>query len=71
MVKQYVKKQSTLLSNMATLVQTVLWGQCSETMKARLKVMINWWEKTEASNCFCLLQQIKAVTLQLMRREME
>ena len=62
-VKQYVKKESTLLSNMATL-HAVIWGQCSETMKARLKVMTNWREKTEANDCFWLLQQIKAVTLQ-------
>ena len=62
-VKQYVKKESTLLGNMATL-HAVIWGQCSETMKARLKVMTNWRERTEANDCFWLLQQIKAVTLQ-------
>ena len=48
---------------MATM-HAIIWGQCSETMKARLKAMTNWKERTETNDCFWLLQQIKAVTLQ-------
>ena len=62
-VKQYVKRESTLLSNMAT-VHAIIWGQCSETMKARLKTMADWRARTESNDCYWLLQQIKAVTLQ-------
>jgi hypothetical protein len=62
-VKQYVKRESTLLSNMAT-VHAVIWGQCSEPMQSRITALVNYRARTEGNNCFWILQQIKAVTLQ-------
>jgi hypothetical protein len=62
-VKEYVKRARTLKSNMAT-VYAVVWGQCSEAMKAKVKSLAGYKEKAEANDCYWLLKQIKAVTLQ-------
>ena len=62
-VKEYVKRTRTLKSNMAT-VYAVVWEQCSKAMKAKLKSLTGYKEKAEANDCYWLLKQIKAVTLQ-------
>jgi Zinc knuckle len=62
-VKEYVKRTRTLKSNMAT-VYAVVWGQCSEAMKAKVKSLTGYKEKAEANDCYWLLKQVKAVTLQ-------
>ena len=62
-VKEYVKRARTLKSNMAT-IHAVIWGQCSEAMKAKVKSMDTYKEKAEANDCFWFLKQIRAVTLQ-------
>ncbi|KAI2513612.1 hypothetical protein MHU86_752 [Fragilaria crotonensis] len=58
-----VKRTRALASNAAT-VYTVIWGQCSEDMKARVKTHEGYTEKSTKNDCFWLLRQIKSVTLQ-------
>jgi hypothetical protein len=62
-VKGYVKRLNELKSNLGK-VHAVIWGQCSEAMKAKIKSLTDYKSKTEANDCFWLLKQLKAVTLQ-------
>ena len=62
-VKEFVKRSRQIKSNLAT-VHAIVWGQCSEAMKAKVKSMTGYKEKAEANDCYWLLKQIKAVTLQ-------
>jgi hypothetical protein len=62
-VKEYVKRTRVLASNIAT-VFAVIWGQCSENMKARLKTHDSYADKAAKNDCFWILRQIKSVTLQ-------
>ena len=62
-VKEYVKRTRTLRSNLAT-IHAVIWGQCSEAMKAKVKSLDDYKAKTVDNDCFWLLKQIKAITLQ-------
>ncbi len=63
-VKVYVKCESTLVRNMAT-IHAVVWGQCSKVMKARLKSLDGCQAKADANDCLLLMQSIRAVTLEL------
>jgi hypothetical protein len=63
-VKQYVKRASLLTSNKAA-THAVIWGQCSEAMKARIKTLDDYQARSEANDCFWLLQKIRAVTMEL------
>jgi hypothetical protein len=63
-VKQYVKRESMLTSNKAA-THAVIWGQCSEAMKARIKTLADYQTKAKANDCFWLLQKIRAVTMEL------
>ena len=62
-VKTYVKRNHTLKSNLAT-VYAVIWGQCSDDMKAKVKTHDDYKDKTANNDCFWLLKQIKSITLQ-------
>jgi hypothetical protein len=62
-VKEYVKRARQLRGNLATLY-TVAWGQCSETMRAKVKLLEDYTERTGDNDCAWLLKQIRAVTLQ-------
>ena len=62
-VKQFVKREATLISNLAT-IHSVIWGQCSEAMKARVGTLTDYRTRADANNCLWLLRQIKAITLQ-------
>ncbi|KAI2494383.1 hypothetical protein MHU86_20155 [Fragilaria crotonensis] len=62
-VKEYVKRTRALASNIAT-VFAVIWGQCSENMKARVKTSEYYADKATKNDCFWLLRQIKSITLQ-------
>jgi hypothetical protein len=62
-VKEYVKRARQLRGNLATLY-AVAWGQCSETMRAKVKSLEDYTERTGDNNCVWLLTQIRAVTLQ-------
>ena len=62
-VKDYVHRGRVLKGNLAA-IHAVIWGQCSEAMKAKVKASKVYQEKTEANDCYWLLKQIKAATLQ-------
>ena len=62
-MKEYVKQNRELQSNLVTIF-TIMWGQCSEAMKAKVKLMDKYEEKSAENDCTWLLQQIRAVTLQ-------
>ena len=50
-VKEYVKRTRTLRSNLAT-IHAVIWGQCSEAMKAKVKSLDDYKAKTVDNDCF-------------------
>ena len=62
-LKDYVHRGRVLNGNLAA-IHAVIWGQCSEAMKAKVKASKVYDEKMEANDCYWLLKQIKAVTLQ-------
>ena len=62
-LKEYVQRCRVLKGNMAT-IHAVIWGQCSEAMRAKIKAHKGYEERTEDNDCFWLLKQVKAVTLQ-------
>ena len=62
-VKRFVQRLDYLEDNVATLY-AVIWGQCSDDMKARVKTHDNYKDATKKNNCVWLLGQIKAITLQ-------
>jgi hypothetical protein len=62
-IKEYVNRLRGMKDNMAT-IQAVLWGQCSESMKSKVKSIDGYDDRATANDCFWLLKQVKAVTLQ-------
>jgi Zinc knuckle len=62
-IKQYVQRETVLTGNMRS-VYAVIWGQCSEAMKAKVKSVTDYKEKSENNDCVWLLKQIKATMLQ-------
>jgi hypothetical protein len=62
-IKEYVRRERELKGNMNALY-SVVWEQCSDTMKAKVKAVTTYKEKAAALDCFWLLKQIKAITLQ-------
>jgi hypothetical protein len=62
-VKEYVKRTRALKSNLAT-IHAVIWGQCSEAMKSKVKSHSDYKINAANNDCFWFLKQIKAVTLQ-------
>lgn len=67
-MKEYVKRNRTLSSNLAAL-HAVIWGQCSEAMKAKIKSHDDYKSKSDAYNCLWMLKHIKAVTLQFDKKQ--
>ena len=61
--KEYVKRTRSLKSNLATIF-AVAWGQCSESMKARVKTHDGYADFALENDCVWLLKQIRSVTLQ-------
>lgn len=62
-VKEYVKRNRTIKSNLAT-IHAVIWGQCSEDMKSKVKTHDGYKDRVAENDCAWLLRQIKSVTLQ-------
>jgi hypothetical protein len=62
-VKDYVKQTRVLKDNMSS-VMAIVWGQCSETMKTKLKSYAEYQDMYTSNDCVWILRQIKAVTLQ-------
>jgi hypothetical protein len=59
-VKDYITRRRSLVDNLRA-VYSVIWGQCSPTMKAKLMSLTNYEAQSRACDCVWLLQQIKAV----------
>jgi hypothetical protein len=59
--KDYVKRARILKSNMST-VFSVIWGQCSDDMKTKLKSTPGFAEATK-EDCTWLLKKIKGISL--------
>ena len=62
-VKEYSKRLRIMRGNLAA-IQAVVWGQCSEAMKAKIKSIHDYDTKTTECDCAWLLKNIKAVTMQ-------
>ena len=62
-VKEFVRRTRALRSNLATL-HTVIWGQCSDDMKSKVRTHEGYKERTAENDCNWLLRQIKSVTMQ-------
>ena len=62
-LKGFVKRSAELLANFVH-IHSVVWGQCSEAMCSKIKAHPQYIERTEKHDCYWLLKQIKAVTLQ-------
>ena len=62
-VKEYVKRTRQLRGSLAT-IYAVAWGQCSEAMKAKVKSLDAYAERSGNNDCAWLLEQIRAITLQ-------
>jgi hypothetical protein len=67
-IKEYVKRTTILKNNMAA-IHAVVWGQCSEAMKAKLKSLTEYQDKVNENDCMWLLKQIKAITLQFDKKK--
>jgi len=62
-VDSYCVRVDYLESNLKT-VFAVIYGQCSELMKAKLKSLDNFEEKEHACDCVWILKAIKVITYQ-------
>lgn len=62
-LKEYVKRQRAMTGNLAN-VHAVIWGQCSEAMKAKVKSNKEYEAKAATNNCHWFLKEIRAITLQ-------
>lgn len=62
-LKEHVKQVRVLKGNLATMM-AVIWGQCSEAMKSKLKSHDEYKVKYGLNDCLWILKEIKAVTLQ-------
>lgn len=62
-LKSYTRRSEALTSNLTTLY-SVIWGQCSEAMRNKIKSIDDFVFKNGANNCIWLLNNIKGVTHQ-------
>ena len=62
-LKEHVKQVRVLKGNLATMM-AVIWGQCSEAMKSKLKSHDDYKDRYSKNDCLWMLKEIKAVTLQ-------
>jgi hypothetical protein len=66
-IKALAKRKQTLRSNLSA-VQAIIWGQCSEAMKARIKSLAEYDSRTAADDCKWFLGNIQAITMQFDER---
>ena len=57
------KRKSVLRGNLSA-IHAVIWGQCSEAMKAKLKSLDDYAISAEQNNCEWFLRTINAITMQ-------
>jgi hypothetical protein len=62
-LKEFVKRRRTLVGNLSS-VYAVVWGQCSEAMKAKIKSSDEYEVRSLNNDCHWLLREIRSVTLQ-------
>jgi hypothetical protein len=62
-IKELAKRKRVLRGNLMA-IYAVIWGQCSEAMKAKVKSLDGYAKSTEDDDCIWLLNNIKAVTMQ-------
>jgi hypothetical protein len=62
-IRDLSKRKRVLRGNLAA-IQAVIWGQCSEAMKAKIKSLDGYETSVETNDCKWLLSNIKAVTMQ-------
>jgi hypothetical protein len=62
-VRDHAKRKRVLRDNLAA-IQAVVWGQCSEAMKAKVKSLDGYETSAMDDDCEWLLKNIKAVTMQ-------
>lgn len=62
-IKDYAKRKRALRGNLAA-IQAVIWGQCSEAMKAKLKSIDGYEQSMSDDDCEWMLKNIKAITMQ-------
>jgi len=61
-LKIYAKKTDALEQNMIAM-HTIIWGQTSPTMQTKVMSVKDYEAKSNAHDCLCLLQKIKAITM--------
>jgi hypothetical protein len=62
-LKSYSRRSEELKSNL-TKLYAVIWGQCSEAMRNKLRALDEFTEENKNNNCIWLLNEIKGVTHQ-------
>jgi hypothetical protein len=67
-LREFVKRKGALKGKLAT-IQAVILGQCSKTMKDKLRSVDNFKAETRRNNCLWLLQQIRAISLLFDRKK--
>jgi Zinc knuckle len=62
-IRDYAKRKRVLRGNLAA-IQAIIWGQCSEAMRSKLKSIDGYEESVADDDCEWMLKNIKAVTMQ-------
>ena len=66
-IKEYVKRVRVLKSNMGTMY-AIMWVQCSEDMKNKVKAVADYHEKAEANDCVWLLKKVRGISMKFDER---
>jgi hypothetical protein len=56
-VKKFVKRKRALAGNLASM-RALVWGQCSEGMKAKIKSSDKYIDKTKDNDCHWLIREV-------------
>ena len=67
-VESYVKRIDLYAENKST-IYSVLWGQCSDTMKTKIKALANFETMSDHSNSLTLLKEIKGISYRFESRD--
>jgi hypothetical protein len=62
-LKSHSRRVDELRSNLTT-IYAVIWGQCSEAMRTKIRALTDFSVENRANNCVWLLGEIKGVTHQ-------
>ena len=66
-IKALAKQKRVLRSNLSA-IHAIIWGQCSEAMKARIKSLSEYEVKAAEDDCKWFLSNIQAITMQFDER---